>query len=89
VIGERLGQRRALGYSQLDRTVSETTAMIARQSAGSQAVLVVAVLLSATGTGLAVQGLAGVTRQLWLGRLAPTADTAATLARLPPASPRW
>lgn len=65
-VGVRLGQRHALDYSGLDRVVSDSASMIARQSAGSQAVVVGAVLLAAIDTGLAVQALAGLTRLLWL-----------------------
>lgn len=66
-IGVRLGQAHALDYTQLTAAVSAAATTIARQSAGTQAVLVAAVLLAASGTGLAVQGLAGLTRLLWLG----------------------
>lgn len=66
-IGVRLGQGHALDYSQLTAAVSGIGAMVARQSASTQAVLVAVVLLATTGAGLAVQALAGFTRLLWLG----------------------
>ncbi|ATW48227.1 hypothetical protein [Streptomyces peucetius] len=66
-VGVRLGHRHALDWSQLGRVVSDTVAATGRQSAGAQVVPVVAVLLVAIGTGLAVQALAGMTRLVWLG----------------------
>ncbi|QIS22169.1 hypothetical protein [Nocardia terpenica] len=66
-IGVRLGQRHALDYSRLRAAVSDIATTIARQSAGSQVVVLVAVLLAAVGAGLAVQAMAGVTRAVWLG----------------------
>lgn len=64
-VGLRLGHGDALNWTRLNGEVAES---FARQPGGTQAVLAVAVLLGATGTGLAVQALAGVTRALWLGR---------------------
>ena len=66
-IGVRLGQPHAVDYSQLTAAVSQTAALVAHWSAGTQAVLVVAVLLAAIGVGQAVQALASLTRLLWLG----------------------
>ncbi|MFI6169408.1 hypothetical protein ACIBCN_21690 [Nocardia sp. NPDC051052] len=66
--GSRLGQRHALDWSRLNGIVSTTAASISRQSPGTQAVLVVAVLLAATGAGAATQALAGWTRLIWLGQ---------------------
>lgn len=62
-IGVRLGHSHALDYARLTKAI----ATVARQPAGTQAMLAVAVLLAASGTGLAVQALAGLTRRLWLG----------------------
>jgi hypothetical protein len=66
-IAVRLGQRHAVDYDRLRAASSDVATGIAKQSAGSQAVALVAVLLAAAGAGLAVQALAGVTRILWLG----------------------
>ncbi|WP_459549229.1 hypothetical protein [Nocardia sp. X0981] len=57
----------ALDYTRLRTIVSDAAAWMARQPAGSQAVVMVAVLLAAVGIGLAVQALAGMTRMIWLG----------------------
>ena len=67
VIGLQVMQRHALDYSQLTRAVVDTATAIAGQRPGIQAMLVIAVLLAATGAGLVVQALAGLTRLLWLG----------------------
>jgi hypothetical protein len=61
VAGVRLGHTHALD-------VDRATRMAADLAVTAQAVLIAAVLLAATGTGLAVQALAGVTRLVWLGR---------------------
>lgn len=66
-ISVRLGQRHALDPIRLDHAAADVAAAIARQSGGSQAVLIIGVLLAAAGTGLVVQALAGLTRRLWLG----------------------
>ena len=66
-IGARVGHRHALDYPRLHAAVSDVATTIGRQSAGSQAVALVAVLLAAVGAGLAVQAMAGVTRAVWLG----------------------
>ncbi|WP_054812742.1 hypothetical protein [Nocardia arizonensis] len=66
-IGVESGQRHALDYIRTRDAITDLTASIARQYAGTQAVTVLAVLLAAAGVGLAVQALAGVTRAIWLG----------------------
>ncbi|MEU2042685.1 hypothetical protein [Nocardia niwae] len=66
-IGVRLGHRHAVDYTRLRALIAEVSASIARQSPGSQAVAMVAVLLAAAGVGLTVQALAGATRTVWLG----------------------
>lgn len=66
-VGLRLGYTDALNWTRLNAEVTATTAAFARQPGGTQAVLAAAVLLGATGSGLVVQALAGVTRNLWLG----------------------
>lgn len=66
-VGVRLGYADALDWNRLNAELTAATAAFAGQPGGTQAVLAVAVLLGATGTGLAVQALAGVTRALWLG----------------------
>ncbi|MGY2116629.1 hypothetical protein ACW9HR_22215 [Nocardia gipuzkoensis] len=66
-IGIRLGHLHALDHTRLRTIVADVAAWISRQSAGSQAVSVVVVLLAAACVGLVVQALAGVTRTVWLG----------------------
>jgi hypothetical protein len=61
-----LGQRHALDWERLRRGLDTVTTL--RPPVGLQVVLVVAVLLASTGVGLAVQGLAGITKAMWLGR---------------------
>lgn len=65
--GLRLGHADALNWTRLNAELTGTTAAFARQPGGTQAALTAGLLLAATGTGLAVQALAGVTRALWLG----------------------
>ena len=65
-IGLQLGHQHALDYRSLQSVVSEAVDAVARQSAGSQALLLVATLLAATGVGLVVQALAGLTHTTWL-----------------------
>lgn len=65
--GVRLGHADAVNWTRLNADVTDVTASLAKQPGGTQAVLAVAVLLGATGAGLVVQALAGVTRALWLG----------------------
>ncbi|MEU1550820.1 hypothetical protein [Nocardia sp. NPDC005745] len=66
-IGVRLGHRHALDYTRSRAFIAEVSAWIGRQSPGSQAVAMVAVLLAAAGVGLTVQAAAGATRTVWLG----------------------
>jgi len=66
-LGLRLGHADALNWTRLNADLTATTASFARQPGATQAVLAGVVLLGATGTGLVVQALAGVTRALWLG----------------------
>jgi hypothetical protein len=66
-LGGHLGHRHALDLSLLQQTASQAWAAIAHQSAGTQVVLALAVLLISAGVGMAVQALAGVTRLIWLG----------------------
>ncbi|SDD55444.1 hypothetical protein SAMN05216174_11325 [Actinokineospora iranica] len=63
-----LGHAHALDWRELTGAVSAAALAMGRQSGGTQAVVIVAVLLAAGGTGLAVQSLAGITRVLWLGQ---------------------
>ena len=66
-VGLRLGHTDALNWTRLNTELTTATAALARQPGVTQAVLTGAVLLGATGAGLAVQALAGVTRAVWLG----------------------
>ncbi|MGW4528824.1 hypothetical protein [Amycolatopsis sp. NPDC004378] len=63
-----LGQAHSLDGARAAGAVSGALSAVGRLSAGQQAILVIVALLAVTGTGLAVQALAGVTRALWLGR---------------------
>ncbi|MFJ9181366.1 hypothetical protein [Streptomyces sp. NPDC102360] len=63
-----LGQAHALDLRELTGAVSAAGSVMGRQTGGTQVVLIVAVLLAASGAGLAVQSLAGLTRVLWLGQ---------------------
>jgi hypothetical protein len=67
-VGVRLGHAYALSWTRLTTELAGATASLARQPGGTQAVLVGALLLGATGTGLVVQALAGLTRAIWLGQ---------------------
>ncbi|MBP5898007.1 hypothetical protein [Streptomyces scabiei] len=67
-VGAQLGYRHAWDWSQLNRDVSHAAKTIAHQAGGTQAGLLIVMLLAATGTGLAVQALAGLTRLIWLGQ---------------------
>lgn len=67
-IGIQLRHTHAWDGAKLQRSVSDTAAAVAHQTGGTQAILFAAVLLMTAGIGLAVQVLAGPTRQIWLGR---------------------
>ncbi|WP_053853092.1 hypothetical protein [Streptomyces sp. NRRL B-24085] len=62
-----LGQADAWNAALLTRRAEHTMTEIAGQPSGAQALLVVAVLAAASGTGFVVQTLAAVTRRIWLG----------------------
>lgn len=62
-----LGQAHALDWDALARAAADSADALARQSVGTQALLLAAVLLAATAAGLAAQALAGITRRIWLG----------------------
>jgi hypothetical protein len=68
VVGGWLGQRAALDWSRFRLGMAELSGTVSRLSAGMQVVLLVIALLGAAGVGLVVQGLAGVTRLVWLGQ---------------------
>ena len=68
LIGVQLGHTDAVNRQQLSHIVATTADHLARQAPGTQGLLVIAVLLAATGSGLVVQGLAGTTRAIWLGQ---------------------
>ena len=65
--GWHLGWRHAWDLPGLVRHVSSLGAELASRPAATQVLLVIAVGLGASATGLAVQGLAGLTRAVWLG----------------------
>ena len=67
VVGVRLGHADPFDVGEVERTISDVAGTGSGRF-GAQVLLLVAVLLAATGTGLAVQALAGVTRLVWLGR---------------------
>ncbi|MFD7229250.1 hypothetical protein [Streptomyces sp. NPDC059881] len=67
VVGVRLGHADPFDVGEVERTISDVAGTGSGRF-GAQMLLLVAVLLAATGTGLAVQALAGVTRLVWLGR---------------------
>ncbi|WP_371673911.1 hypothetical protein OG985_43285 [Streptomyces sp. NBC_00289] len=67
VVGVRLGHADPFDVAEVERTISGVADTVSGRF-GAQVLLLVAVLLAATGTGLAVQALAGVTRLVWLGR---------------------
>jgi hypothetical protein len=67
-VGVRLGQRDAVDVTDARRAISDLAAALARQPAGAQIALLTLTLLAAAGTGLFVQALVGVTRQIWLGQ---------------------
>ncbi|MEO6083538.1 MAG: hypothetical protein ABIQ18_10585 [Umezawaea sp.] len=66
--GLRLGHAHAVDWTVVVREATRIAGDVAKTSGGTQAVLVVVLLLGAAGVGLFVQGLAGVTSALWLGR---------------------
>jgi hypothetical protein len=68
VAGAWLGQSSALDWARLRHGVDDMMAATSRQPAGMQAVFVILLLLGASGTGLLVQALAGLTRLTWLGQ---------------------
>ncbi|MET9001798.1 hypothetical protein [Amycolatopsis sp. NPDC004169] len=63
-----LGQAHALNPDSLVRRSGTAATAVKNLPAGAQILLVVAFLLAATGVGVAVQALAGVTRRIWLGQ---------------------
>jgi hypothetical protein len=62
-----LGHGDAWNVALLTRRVENGAARVADLPSGAQALLVVAVLVAAAGTGFVVQALAAVTRRVWLG----------------------
>ncbi|MEU0532323.1 hypothetical protein [Amycolatopsis tolypomycina] len=66
-LGFTLGHDHALDWTAVSERFSGTTASLSRLSGATQGVLVVVLLLAATGVGLAAQALAGMTRTIWLG----------------------
>lgn len=68
LVGVQLGHTDAVNRQQLSHIVAKTADHLARQAPGTQGLLVITVLLAATGTGLVVQALAGTTRAIWLGQ---------------------
>jgi hypothetical protein len=62
-----LGHSDAWNVALLTRQVEKGAAKAADLPSGAQALLVVAVLAAAAGTGFVVQALATVTRRVWLG----------------------
>lgn len=67
VVGWHLGHRHALNWSMAARYVSDQVAAVAKLPGGTQAAVVVGLLIAASVTGLVVQAMAGVTRRLFLG----------------------
>lgn len=65
--GLHLGHAHALSVDLLNTNVVDARIAVGEQPGGTQALLVIAVLLGAAGVGLVVQALAGMTRRLWLG----------------------
>ncbi|WP_158853090.1 hypothetical protein [Saccharothrix deserti] len=63
-----LGQSHAWDVPLLADHANRAAARGSALPAGAQALLLVAVLLVASGTGLVVQALAGLTRRVWLGQ---------------------
>lgn len=63
-----LGHADAWDVPLLTRRAEDAAATVADLPAGAQALLVVAVLVAATGVGFVVQALAGATRRVWLGQ---------------------
>ncbi|PPK65041.1 hypothetical protein V5P93_004214 [Actinokineospora auranticolor] len=60
------GQRLALDWTRARQGLDAVTAL--RLQVGGQVTAVLALLLASAGIGFAVQGLAGLTRAVWLGR---------------------
>ncbi len=67
-VGLRLGHRSALDWPRLRQLAKTSAEAFSREPAGTQALLVLALLLATGGIGLATQALAPVTRSIWLGR---------------------
>lgn len=67
-VGVRLGHRKAVDITDARKVISDLAAALARQPAGTQIALLILTLLAATVTGLFIQALVGVTRQIWLGQ---------------------
>jgi hypothetical protein len=63
-----LGQAHAVDARLLADRAGDTATRLANLPAGAQILLAVAILAAASGTGLVVQALAGVTRRVWLGQ---------------------
>lgn len=63
----RLGHPHAFDYSRLRMAATDFENYIGKSSAGVQIGALIAALLGAAGVGLAVQGLASVTRMVWVG----------------------
>ena len=73
-VGVQLKFAHALNWGILKQRADSSGAALARQTTGTQAILLVAVLLVAAGIGLAVQALTAVTRLTWLGQWPRIAD---------------
>lgn len=68
VVGGWQGHGAALDWSRFRQRVDGCSTALLRLPVGMQVALLVVVLLTSAGVGLAVQALAGVTRLVWLGR---------------------
>lgn len=86
--GVQLTHAHALDWHAVRQHTTATTAALTRESGATQAVLVAVGLLVATGVGLAVPALAGVTRMIWLGQW-PRPFTALSRWRVDRRAARW
>jgi hypothetical protein len=87
-VAVNLGQAHAWDVPLLVDRVGDTATSIANLPAGAQFSLAVAVLAAASGAGLVVQALAGVTRRSWLGQW-PWPFGALATARTASRRARW
>ena len=83
-----LGHADAWNVALSARRVEDTADTVRDLPSGAQALLVVAVLAAASGVGFVVQGLAGVTRRVWLGPW-PRPFVAVAAARTARRRARW